>query len=80
MRWAARLRTRGRGGRGRTSRQILLFEHLTDGGAVVLNLTHTLLRLLELVVQILLKHTHRGQDDTHRKEVSATHTQRHTHL
>ena len=35
--------------------EVLLSVHLADGGAVVLQLTHPLIRLLKLVLQILLK-------------------------
>lgn len=41
----------------RTSCQVLLSEHLTDGGAVILHLTDPLLSLLIFIVQILLQNT-----------------------
>lgn len=44
--------------RSLTSGQVLLSQHLTDGGAVVLQLTDSLIRLLMFIIDIFL-HTHR---------------------
>lgn len=41
-------------GRMLTSGQVLLSHHLTDGGAVVLQLTDSLIRLLMFIFNVLL--------------------------